>query len=389
MAEVSSELPAVGCNNPHHQKPHSAAVTSSLSSAHHGFPFHPHQSSSFHSLPYPSCILPPPPPSLPPLFNFPHGLLTPHLPAFLLPFFLGKKSFPTQCPQFPCGPPPPLRQEPFLCRHCGAWNNAFFSPPALTSILPPPYYSRTTSFSQPVDGSIPLQSVKFSAAEEEPDLQNFYDQSLQVDFHGVEEAEEGVEEYVEEEDNDEDPQFVLADEWLEFFAKSEARRKEKKRQQKKEAKAARKAARLVNSKPKASNDASLPEDVVCAFETGLLLSSGAEFGAEKLGSIASVSAMNHHQAQQSVNLQEFQDGMERPFLKGIDHSGTEESMLVTTGALSSDYLASTFAEGGCDELESGDCHPLVQEDVAFDETQRPREESTTSVSCSGFEHSVV
>jgi hypothetical protein len=79
-----------------------------------------------------------------------------------------------------------------------------------------------------VDGSIPLQSVKFSAAEEEPDLQNFYDQSLQVDFHGVEEAEEGVEEYVEEEDNDEDPQFVLADEWLEFFAKSEARRKESK-----------------------------------------------------------------------------------------------------------------------------------------------------------------
>jgi hypothetical protein len=52
--------------------------------------------------------------------------------------------------------------------------------------------------------------------------------SLQVDFHGVEEAEEGVEEYVEEEDNDEDPQFVLADEWLEFFAKSEARRKESK-----------------------------------------------------------------------------------------------------------------------------------------------------------------
>jgi len=49
-----------------------------------------------------------------------------------------------------------------------------------------------------------------------------------VDFHGVEEAEEGVEEYVEEEDNDEDPQFVLADEWLEFFAKSEARRKESK-----------------------------------------------------------------------------------------------------------------------------------------------------------------
>jgi len=52
--------------------------------------------------------------------------------------------------------------------------------------------------------------------------------SLQVDFHGVEEAAEGVEEYVEEEDNDEDPQFVLADEWLEFFAKSEARRKESK-----------------------------------------------------------------------------------------------------------------------------------------------------------------
>lgn len=162
-----------------------------------------------------------------------------------------------------------------------------------------------------------------------------------------------------------------------------------KRQQKKEAKAARKAARLVNSKPKASNDASLPEDVVCAFETGLLLSSGAEFGADKLGSIASASAMNHRQAQQSINLQEFQDGMKRPFLKGFDHSGTEESMLVTTGALSSDYLASTVAEGGCDGLESGDCHPLVQEDVPFDETQRPREENTTSVSCSGFEHSIV
>ncbi len=141
-----------------------------------------------------------------------------------------------------------------------------------------------------------------------------------------------------------------------------------KRQQKKEAKAARKAARLVNSKPKALNDASLPEDVVCTFEAGLLLSSGAEYGVDKLGSIASVSAMNHYQAQQSVNLQEFQDGMEGPFLKGFDHSGTEESMLVTTGALSSDYLPSTVAEGGCDGLESGDCHPLVQEDVAFDET---------------------
>ncbi|KAI5084418.1 hypothetical protein GOP47_0000587 [Adiantum capillus-veneris] len=44
-----------------------------------------------------------------------------------------------------------------------------------------------------------------------------------------------------EEDEEEDYQFVMTDEWMEFFAKSEARRQEKKRQQKKAARDLRKA----------------------------------------------------------------------------------------------------------------------------------------------------
>eukprot|EP01018_Ginkgo_biloba_P035670 Gb_11482 [translate_table: standard] len=56
-------------------------------------------------------------------------------------------------------------------------------------------------------------------------------------------------EYPDElEDGDDEPIFVLTDECLEFFAKSEARRQEKKRQQQKEAKNLRRAARFASKK---------------------------------------------------------------------------------------------------------------------------------------------
>ncbi|GLJ47815.1 hypothetical protein SUGI_1009820 [Cryptomeria japonica] len=56
---------------------------------------------------------------------------------------------------------------------------------------------------------------------------------------------ENAYEIQEEED---EPTFVLTDEWVEFFAKSEARRQQKKKQQQKEAKKMRKAERLASKK---------------------------------------------------------------------------------------------------------------------------------------------
>lgn len=58
-------------------------------------------------------------------------------------------------------------------------------------------------------------------------------------------AEEEVEDE-EEEEGEEGYEFVLTDEWMEFFAKSEARRQEKKRQQKKSARDALRAAKALS-----------------------------------------------------------------------------------------------------------------------------------------------
>lgn len=46
-------------------------------------------------------------------------------------------------------------------------------------------------------------------------------------------AEQGEEVYLEEEDEEEEPVFVLTDEWAEFFARADAKRKLAKQQQRK------------------------------------------------------------------------------------------------------------------------------------------------------------
>lgn len=71
-------------------------------------------------------------------------------------------------------------------------------------------------------------------------------------WHGNGDSEDlqdrAMEDEYEREDEEDEPIFVLTDEWMDFFAKSEARRQEKKKQLQKEAKKIRKAERSAKKK---------------------------------------------------------------------------------------------------------------------------------------------
>lgn len=71
-------------------------------------------------------------------------------------------------------------------------------------------------------------------------------------WHGNGDSEDlqdrAMEDAYEREDEEDEPIFVLTDEWMDFFAKSEARRQEKKKQRQKEAKKIRKAERSAQKK---------------------------------------------------------------------------------------------------------------------------------------------
>lgn len=71
-------------------------------------------------------------------------------------------------------------------------------------------------------------------------------------WHGNGDSEDlqdrAMEDAYEREDEEDEPIFVLTDEWMDFFAKSEARRQEKKKHRQKEAKKIRKAERSAKKK---------------------------------------------------------------------------------------------------------------------------------------------
>ncbi|KAH9298836.1 hypothetical protein KI387_030518 [Taxus chinensis] len=75
-----------------------------------------------------------------------------------------------------------------------------------------------------------------------------------------------MEDSYEIQDEDDEPMFVLTDEWMEFFAKSEAARQQKKKQQQKEAKKLRKAERLASKKH--DNEADIADSFVYGSEDG-------------------------------------------------------------------------------------------------------------------------
>lgn len=74
-------------------------------------------------------------------------------------------------------------------------------------------------------------------------------ENLEYRGEGVEGFEEEPLEEEEEEDEDEG-ELVLTDEWMEFFARSDAKRQERKKQQRREEKMARREARQDTTLPK-------------------------------------------------------------------------------------------------------------------------------------------
>ncbi|KAJ7523912.1 hypothetical protein O6H91_18G067900 [Diphasiastrum complanatum] len=91
--------------------------------------------------------------------------------------------------------------------------------------------SATPANDADINGNYGEQSAAYDIGQSYPDIDQFNNPQDRYD--------EG-----EQDGEEDDPQYVLTDEWAEFFAKSEARRRERKTQLKKKKQAARKEVRL-------------------------------------------------------------------------------------------------------------------------------------------------
>ncbi|MCO5561314.1 hypothetical protein L7F22_014935 [Adiantum nelumboides] len=122
--------------------------------------------------------------------------------------------------------------RPFLCARCKCWNfpaNSDFH--AHPDHQHHPYLHEAHAHSHPLHPH--AESAELMQDQELRDVDH-QAEAVPSDRCGADEMAE-----IEEEEYE----FVMTDEWMEFFAKSEARRQEKKRQQKKAARDLRKATR--------------------------------------------------------------------------------------------------------------------------------------------------
>jgi len=132
-----------------------------------------------------------------------------------------------------CWHPPPLMYPmagpvaPFSSMHIVHPSNSSYVEPELNRVGSSPRNL----------GGTPTASVIGTTAE---------------NWHGNGDSEDlqdrAVEDAYEQEDEEDEPIFVLTDEWMDFFAKSEARRQEKKKQRQKEAKKIRRAEKSAQKK---------------------------------------------------------------------------------------------------------------------------------------------
>lgn len=153
----------------------------------------------------------------------------------------------------PAFPSPICTYHPFLpCRLHGYWHPPLHMCP-MAGPVPPfssmhPVYPSKFSYVEPELNRVgapptnlagtPTPTVIGTAAE---------------NWHGNGDSEDlqdrAIEDAYEREDEEDEPIFVLTDEWMEFFAKSEARRQEKKKKRQKELKKIRRAERSAQLKP--------------------------------------------------------------------------------------------------------------------------------------------